>query len=163
MRCAFSFNLCISPSAWGAENFLKNRSPASKRSNPFSFSLVSFTQVALLARPPKRMFGPQDGHGSISPLILLLYRMVMDGGGVSPDERQILGEKKTDRMRKIAARWVFTPLEIMLRCSAAGLNFIIIPLAFNAPLEFLTGFNFPCQDQIKKEPYSIFTSRSPFL
>ena len=23
MRCAFSFNLCISPSAWGPENFLK--------------------------------------------------------------------------------------------------------------------------------------------
>ena len=34
----------------------------------------------------------------------------------------------------------FTPLEIMPRCSAAGLGFIIIPAGFNAPLEFLTGF-----------------------
>ena len=43
----------------------------------------------------------------------------------------------------------FTPLEIMARCSAAGLGFIIIPPGFNAPLgfesqqlEFLTGFTF---------------------
>ena len=35
---------------------------------------------------------------------------------------------------------VFTPLEIMPRCSAAGLDFRIIPPGFNAPLEFLTGF-----------------------
>jgi hypothetical protein len=35
---------------------------------------------------------------------------------------------------------VFTPLEIMPRCSAAGLDFRIIPAGFNAPLEFLTGF-----------------------
>jgi hypothetical protein len=34
----------------------------------------------------------------------------------------------------------FTPLEIMPRCSAAGLDFKIIPAGFNAPLEFLTGF-----------------------
>jgi len=41
----------------------------------------------------------------------------------------------------------FTPLEIMPRCSAEGLGFIIIPAGFNAPLgfesqrlEFLTGF-----------------------
>jgi hypothetical protein len=34
----------------------------------------------------------------------------------------------------------FTPLEIMPCCSAAGLDFRIIPAAFNAPLEFLTGF-----------------------
>jgi len=41
----------------------------------------------------------------------------------------------------------FTPLEIMPRCSAAGLDFRIIPAGFNAPLgfesqrlEFLTGF-----------------------
>jgi hypothetical protein len=40
----------------------------------------------------------------------------------------------------------FTPLEIMPRCSAAGLGFIIIPAGFDAPLgfesqrlEFLTG------------------------
>jgi hypothetical protein len=39
-----------------------------------------------------------------------------------------------------AAVLLFTPLEIMLRCSAAGLNFRIIPAGFNAPLEFLTGF-----------------------
>jgi len=35
---------------------------------------------------------------------------------------------------------LFTPLEIMPRCSAAGLGFRIIPAGFNAPLEFLTGF-----------------------
>jgi len=47
---------------------------------------------------------------------------------------------------------MFTPLEIMrlrgrchfgvakARCSAAGLDFRIIPAGFNAPLEFLTGF-----------------------
>jgi hypothetical protein len=41
----------------------------------------------------------------------------------------------------------FTPLEIMPRCSAAGLDFRIIPAGFNSPLgfesyrlEFLTGF-----------------------
>ncbi len=28
----------------------------------------------------------------------------------------------------------------MARCSAAGLDFRIIPAGFNAPLEFLTGF-----------------------
>jgi len=54
------------------------------------------------------MVGDQDGQGSISPLILLLYRMVMDWGGFPPEERQIPGEKKTDRMRRIAARRVFT-------------------------------------------------------
>ncbi|MDI7259794.1 MAG: 3-oxoacyl-ACP reductase family protein [Thermodesulfobacteriota bacterium] len=37
---------------------------------------------------------------------------------------------------------LFTPLEIMPRCSAAGLDFRIIPAGFNAPLEFLTGFTF---------------------
>jgi hypothetical protein len=36
----------------------------------------------------------------------------------------------------------FTPLEIMPRCSAAGLDFTIIPAGFNAPLEFLTGFTY---------------------
>jgi hypothetical protein len=35
---------------------------------------------------------------------------------------------------------IFTPLEIMPRCSAAGLDFRIIPAEFNGPLEFLTGF-----------------------
>jgi hypothetical protein len=38
----------------------------------------------------------------------------------------------------------FTPLEIMPRCSAAGLDFRIIPAGFNAPLEFQTGFT--CAD-----------------
>ena len=36
--------------------------------------------------------------------------------------------------------YIFTPLEIMPRCSEAGLGFRIIPAGFNAPLEFLTGF-----------------------
>ena len=38
------------------------------------------------------------------------------------------------------SRFGFTPLEIMPRCFAAGLDFRIIPAGFNAPLEFLTGF-----------------------
>jgi len=42
--------------------------------------------------------------------------------------------------RPAAFRPLFTPLEIMPRCSTAGLGFIIIPAGFNAPLEFLTGF-----------------------
>jgi hypothetical protein len=36
--------------------------------------------------------------------------------------------------------WVFTPLEIMPRCSAAGSGFIIISAGFYDPLEFLMGF-----------------------
>jgi len=35
---------------------------------------------------------------------------------------------------------LFTPLEIMPHCSAAGLDFIKISAGFNASLEFLTGF-----------------------
>ena len=34
---------------------------------------------------------------------------------------------------------MFTPLEIMSRCSEAALNLRIIPAGINAPLEFLTG------------------------
>jgi hypothetical protein len=37
-------------------------------------------------------------------------------------------------------KYPFAPLEIMPRCSAADLNFTIIPAGFKAPLEFLTGF-----------------------
>jgi hypothetical protein len=59
-------------------------------------------QVALLARPPKRVVGPQTGQGSISALILLLYIMVMDWGRVPADERQTLEDKIADRMRTIA-------------------------------------------------------------
>jgi len=36
--------------------------------------------------------------------------------------------------------YIFTPLEIMPRCTAAGLDLRIIPVGFNVPLEFLTGF-----------------------
>jgi len=36
-------------------------------------------------------------------------------------------------------RLIFTPLEIMPRCSAVGLHFRIIPVGFNVPLGFLTG------------------------
>jgi hypothetical protein len=42
-----------------------------------------------------------------------------------------------DRKR---AQGVFTPLEIMPRCSAAELHCRIIPAGFNALLEFLMGF-----------------------
>jgi hypothetical protein len=99
MRWALSFSILISFSGWGVEYFLKNRSPASKRSMPFS--VASFTHVPLLARPPKRMVSPQDGHGSISPLILLLYRMVMDWGKVPPDRGQISRANEADRIRRI--------------------------------------------------------------
>jgi hypothetical protein len=46
----------------------------------------------------------------------------------------------------------FTPLEIMPRCSAAGLDFRIIPAGFNSPLEFLTGFHLGV---IQKWPISV--------
>ena len=36
---------------------------------------------------------------------------------------------------------MFTPLEIMSRCSEAALNLRIIPVGINAPLKFLTGLN----------------------
>jgi hypothetical protein len=108
MRRAFSLRPFISFSGWGVEYFLKNRSPASKRSIPFSFSATSFTHVPLLARPPKRIVSPQDGHGSISPLILLLYRMVMDWGRVPPDRGQISTANEADRIRRIAKIWFFT-------------------------------------------------------
>jgi hypothetical protein len=47
----------------------------------------------------------------------------------------------------------FTPLEIMLRCSAAGLHFKTIPAGFNAPLEFLTGFTLPTGNYIIYEEF----------
>jgi len=34
---------------------------------------------------------------------------------------------------------VFTPLEVMRRCSEAGSGLRIIPAEFDPPLEFLTG------------------------
>jgi len=46
----------------------------------------------------------------------------------------------------------FTPLEIMPRCSAAGLDFRIIPAGFNAPLEFLTGFTIRANGLIERVP-----------
>jgi hypothetical protein len=39
----------------------------------------------------------------------------------------------------------------MPRCSAAGLDFRIIPAGFNAPLEFLTGFTYcVCINELRK-------------
>jgi len=43
---------------------------------------------------------------------------------------------------------IFTPLEIMLPCSAAGLYFRTIPAGVNAPLEFLTGFTVGAEDEL---------------
>jgi len=43
-------------------------------------------------------------------------------------------------MLRFYAMLGFPPLEIMPRCSAVGLGFIIISAGFNATLEFLTGF-----------------------
>jgi len=114
MRRAFSLNFCISPSAWGPENFLKNRSPASKRSTPFSFSVTSLTQVPLLARPPKRVVGPQTGQGSISPLILLVYRSVMEVGELSAPEGRSLTKNRSSPKTKTVMRnhlfIIFIPL-----------------------------------------------------
>jgi hypothetical protein len=45
----------------------------------------------------------------------------------------------------------FTPLEIMPSCSAAGLDFRIIPAGFNAPMEFLTGFPLFAAKEVKVE------------
>jgi hypothetical protein len=64
---------------------------------------------------------------------------------------RILKEKEEKQFEeyhaKCLAKVIFTPLEIIPRCSAAGLGFRIIPEGFNAPLgfesqrlEFLTGF-----------------------
>ncbi len=60
---------------------------------------------------------------------------------------------------------LFTPLEIMPRCSAAGLDFMehfikvlpfrIIPAGFNAPLEFLTGFTVLLNHFNRKELFFI--------
>src|SRR4030067_3174693 len=50
---------------------------------------------------------------------------------------------------------LFTPLEIMPRCSAAGLDFRIIPAGFNAPLEFLTGFTLWGNMTLTKEDLAI--------
>ena len=47
----------------------------------------------------------------------------------------------------------------MPRCSAAGLDFRIIPAGFNAPLEFLTGFTVSLLyffDQLIDQVYRIF-------
>ena len=55
---------------------------------------------------------------------------------------------------------IFTPLEIMPRCSAAGLHFRIIPAGFNAPLEFLTGFTPKSEHPVKLHPPSFQTQRS---
>jgi hypothetical protein len=74
---AFSVAILFSFSGIGLEYFLKRRSPASKMSGSFPPpSRISLIHVPLLARPPKRVLGSQVGQGSISPLILLVYRIV---------------------------------------------------------------------------------------
>jgi hypothetical protein len=42
----------------------------------------------------------------------------------------------------------------MPRCSAAGLDFRIIPAGFNAPLEFLTGFTFLIPNSISSQVHT---------
>ncbi len=61
------------------------------------------------------------------------------------------------------ARNIFAPLEIMPRCSAARLDFTIIPVGFNAPLEFLTGFasRFYVFQLLASSSQTFFTSQSP--
>jgi len=103
---------------------LKKRSPASKRSIPFSFSLTSLTHVALLARPPKRVVGPQTGQGSISPLILLVYRTVKEVGDLSAPEGRSLIKKKSSPKTKTVMRnhlfIIFIPLIIGLYYNGLG-------------------------------------------
>ena len=53
---------------------------------------------------------------------------------------QEIGNNQENIIGPICPKGLFTPLEIMPRCSAAGLDFRIISAGFNAPLEFLTGF-----------------------
>jgi len=55
----------------------------------------------------------------------------------------------------------FTPLEIMLRCSAAGLHFKTIPAGFNAPLEFLTGFTAPLRSSLFKSLENLLVKGLP--
>jgi len=67
--------------------------------------------------------------------------------GITPSSMQGKGGKRLNRNNsRIKSIFIqdklFTPLEIMPRCSAAGSDFRIIPAGFNAPLEFLTGFTY---------------------
>jgi len=62
----------------------------------------------------------------------------------------------------VISLWRFTPLEIIPRCFAAGLNFRIIPAGFNAPLgfelqrlEFLTRYTRPERLQHMSEKIEI--------
>jgi hypothetical protein len=77
----------------------------------------------------------------------------------------MLKSKILKQVQDLVQHDIFTPLEIMPRCSAAGLDFRIIPAAFNAPLEFLTGFTiFPFVTQSLKGDgnyyYSTLTEKS---
>ncbi|MDI7259632.1 MAG: alpha/beta hydrolase [Thermodesulfobacteriota bacterium] len=69
----------------------------------------------------------------IDPKQIVLFGESL-GGAVAID----LASKK--EVGAVILESTFTPLEIMPRCSAAGLHFRLIPAGFNAPLEFLTGF-----------------------
>ena len=56
---------------------------------------------------------------------------------------------------------IFTPLEIMLRCSEVERGVIVIRDGFNAPLEFLTGFAFlVAMDSVGMASYCHFVSNT---
>jgi 20S proteasome alpha/beta subunit len=87
-------------------------------------------------------------HFSIKKLLRLGSHsaMVSAGAGIGVEMslafQNFLQRQGAEAIDDIAnmALFFFTSLEIMPRCSAAGLDFRIIPAGFNAPLEFLTGF-----------------------
>jgi len=66
------------------------------------------------------------------------------GLGSGPFSQERLKKVETRSEKRliilINEHFLITPLEIMPRCSAAGLHFNTIPAGFNAPMEFLTGF-----------------------
>ena len=57
----------------------------------------------------------------------------------TPFEPKKLSEQKILELLVGIFYKVFTPLEMMRRCSAAGSGPRIIPVEFDPPLEFLTG------------------------
>jgi len=63
---------------------------------------------------------------------------------------QVVAERVVEGLKQ------FTPLEIMPRCSEAGLDFRIIPAGFNASPEFLTGFT----PKERMRVHLIFTAHS---
>ena len=78
-------------------------------------------------------------------LILQLHRHLTSSIIVQTVQRTYICDEINRLFQMIyeeGSKVTFTALEIMPRCSAAGLDFKIILTGFNAPLEFLTGFTY---------------------